>query len=91
MRKLIPLLALAAAEVERRRRGPDHPQARPGSRPLICGVNPDLEGFAIKDAKGQWSGFDVDFCRALAAVTFNDPSKVHCAALGLGAVRRPEE
>ena len=43
---------------------------------LICGVNPGLEGFASKDANGQWSGFDVDFCRALAAAIFNDPSKV---------------
>ena len=41
---------------------------------LICGVNQGLAGFAIKDDKGQWSGFDVDFCRALAAAIFNDPS-----------------
>ena len=48
---------------------------------LICGVNPDLEGFASKDANGQWSGFDVDFCRALAAAIFNDPSKVQFVPL----------
>ena len=48
---------------------------------LICGVNPDLEGFASKDANGQWSGFDVDFCRALAAAIFNDPSKVQYVPL----------
>src|SRR5262249_50486934 len=29
-----------------------------------------------KDAQGQWSGFDVDLCRALAAAIFNDPGKV---------------
>ena len=48
---------------------------------LICGVNQGLEGFAIKDDKGQWSGFDVDFCRALAAAIFNDPSKVQYVPL----------
>ena len=30
---------------------------------------------------GQWSGFDVDFCRALAAAIFNDPSKVQFVPL----------
>ena len=48
---------------------------------LICGVNQGLEGFAIKDDNGQWSGFDVDFCRALAAAIFNDPSKVQFVPL----------
>ncbi len=48
---------------------------------LICGVNPGLEGFASKDANGQWSGFDVDFCRAVAAAIFNDPSKVEFVPL----------
>jgi general L-amino acid transport system substrate-binding protein len=43
---------------------------------LICGVSQGIAGFSIKDDKGQWSGFDVDFCRALAAAIFNDPSKV---------------
>jgi len=43
---------------------------------LRCGVNEGLPGFANPDAKGNWSGFDVDFCRALAAVILNDPSKV---------------
>ena len=48
---------------------------------LVCGVNPGLEGFASKDANGQWSGFDIDFCRALAAAIFNDPSKVQYVPL----------
>ncbi len=43
---------------------------------LICGVSQGLAGFSIKDDKGEWSGFDVDFCRSLAAAIFNDPSKV---------------
>jgi general L-amino acid transport system substrate-binding protein len=48
---------------------------------LICGVNPSLEGFASKGADGQWAGFDVDFCRAVAAAIFNDPSKAQFVPL----------
>jgi general L-amino acid transport system substrate-binding protein len=43
---------------------------------LICGVSQGLPGFSNPDDKGNWTGLDVDFCRALAAVIFNDPSKV---------------
>lgn len=48
---------------------------------LICGVSEGLAGFSAKDAKGAWSGFDVDFCRALAAAIFDDPSKVQFVPL----------
>jgi general L-amino acid transport system substrate-binding protein len=43
---------------------------------LICGVGPGLAGFGIPDAQGNWSGLDVDLCRAVSAAIFNDPSKV---------------
>jgi general L-amino acid transport system substrate-binding protein len=43
---------------------------------LNCGVSQGLLGFSSPDASGKWTGFDVDFCRALAAVLFNDPGKV---------------
>jgi general L-amino acid transport system substrate-binding protein len=43
---------------------------------LNCGVNPELPGFSVRDAQGNWSGFDVDLCRALAAAIFNDAKKV---------------
>ncbi|MEZ5766012.1 MAG: amino acid ABC transporter substrate-binding protein [Xanthobacteraceae bacterium] len=43
---------------------------------LLCGVNTGLPGFSSADAQGNWSGFDVDFCRAVAAAIFNDPKKV---------------
>ena len=43
---------------------------------VYCGVNSGLPGFASKDEKGEWTGFDVDFCRAIAAAIFNDPRKV---------------
>lgn len=41
-----------------------------------CGVSTGLPGFSAQDANGNWSGFDVDFCRAIAAAIFNDPGKV---------------
>ncbi|MEZ5786579.1 MAG: amino acid ABC transporter substrate-binding protein [Xanthobacteraceae bacterium] len=52
---------------------------------LICGVSEGLAGFSAKDAKGEWSGFDVDFCRALAAAIFDDPSKVQFVPLNAEA------
>ncbi|MEP1208050.1 MAG: amino acid ABC transporter substrate-binding protein [Rhizobiaceae bacterium] len=42
---------------------------------LLCGVNENLEGFAKNGANG-WEGFDVDFCRAVAAAIFGDAKKV---------------
>jgi general L-amino acid transport system substrate-binding protein len=43
---------------------------------LICGANGTLAGFGLPDPQGNWTGFDVDFCRAVAAAIFNDPTKV---------------
>jgi len=43
---------------------------------LACGVSEGLGGFSDKDAQGNWTGFDVDFCRALAAAVLGDPQKV---------------
>ena len=41
-----------------------------------CGVSPDIPGLALHDAQGQWSGMDVDFCRAVAAAILQTPDKV---------------
>lgn len=43
---------------------------------VFCGVNTGLPGFSSVDEKGNWSGFDVDFCRAIAAAIFDDPKRV---------------
>ena len=43
---------------------------------LNCGANGELAGFGMPDAQGRWTGFDVDYCRAIAAAIFNDPNKV---------------
>jgi general L-amino acid transport system substrate-binding protein len=48
---------------------------------LICGSSVGLEGFGIPDPQGHWTGFDVDFCRAIAAAIFNNPTKVRFIAL----------
>ena len=41
-----------------------------------CGINENLPGFSVKDNTGEWSGLDVDICRAVAAAVFADASKV---------------
>ncbi|RDJ21530.1 amino acid ABC transporter substrate-binding protein [Bosea caraganae] len=43
---------------------------------VTCGVGPGLAGFGIPDAQGNWTGLDVDLCRAISAAIFNDPLKV---------------
>jgi general L-amino acid transport system substrate-binding protein len=48
---------------------------------LVCGVSQGLPGFSTPDDRGNWTGLDVDFCRAIAAAIFNDPSKVKFSPL----------
>jgi general L-amino acid transport system substrate-binding protein len=43
---------------------------------VSCGVSQGLPGFSSPDDKGNWTGLDVDVCRAIAAAIFNDPTKV---------------
>ncbi|MBI36667.1 MAG: amino acid ABC transporter substrate-binding protein [Alphaproteobacteria bacterium] len=43
---------------------------------LKCGINTGLPGFAFTDDKGNWKGFDVAFCRALAAAVLGNADKV---------------
>ncbi|CAK0757537.1 General L-amino acid-binding periplasmic protein AapJ [Azospirillaceae bacterium] len=43
---------------------------------LRCGVSSGLLGFSSRDGAGVWSGFDVDFCRALAAAALGDARNV---------------
>lgn len=47
---------------------------------LVCGVNEGLPGFAVKEDE-KWQGFDVDFCRAVAAAIFQDDAKVEYVPL----------
>jgi general L-amino acid transport system substrate-binding protein len=43
---------------------------------LQCGINTGLPGFAYTDDKATWQGFDVAYCRALAAAVLGDATKV---------------
>jgi general L-amino acid transport system substrate-binding protein len=43
---------------------------------LSCGVNVGLAGFSQPDDKGNWTGLDVDYCKAIAAAIFGDEKKV---------------
>src|ERR1043165_2448270 len=43
---------------------------------VYCGVNTGLPGFSADDGKGNWSGFDVDFCRPIAPAIFDDQRKL---------------
>ncbi|MEW6049353.1 MAG: amino acid ABC transporter substrate-binding protein [Bacillota bacterium] len=48
---------------------------------LICGVNGGLPGFGYLNPDGTWSGFDVDFCRAVAAAVLGNPNAVEFVPL----------
>src|SRR5579871_500222 len=43
---------------------------------LICGIDTGIPGYAFQDAKGEWQGLDVAFCRAVADALLGSPSKV---------------
>jgi general L-amino acid transport system substrate-binding protein len=49
---------------------------------LSCGVSQGLPGFSSPDDKGNWTGLDVDVCRAVAAAIFNDQIR---AVVGQGS------
>jgi len=43
---------------------------------LLCGTSQGVPGFSVPDDQGKWTGFDVEYCRAIAVAIFNDPSKI---------------
>ena len=48
---------------------------------LKCGVSQGLAGFSTPNQQGEWTGLDVDYCRALAAAVFGDAGKVRFTPL----------
>ena len=48
---------------------------------LQCGVTGGVAGFSQPDENDNWSGLEVDFCRAVAAAIFNDPAAVRYTPL----------
>lgn len=55
---------------------------------LVCGVNNALPGFGFIESDGTWSGFDVDFCRAISAAVLGDADAVEFVPLS-AAQRQP--
>jgi general L-amino acid transport system substrate-binding protein len=48
---------------------------------VSCGTSEGVPGFSLPDDKGNWVGFDIDWCRAVAAAIFNDPNAARYKAL----------
>jgi general L-amino acid transport system substrate-binding protein len=48
---------------------------------LKCGIHGTLPGFGTVDAEGNNAGFDVDYCRAVAAAVLGDAAKVEYVPL----------
>jgi general L-amino acid transport system substrate-binding protein len=55
---------------------------------LLCGVNAELIGFGFINPDGEFEGFDVDFCKAIAAAVFGDATAVEYRPL-VAAERLP--
>src|SRR5262249_5903419 len=53
-----------------------------GRGSLNCGTSTDLAGFATPDNQGNWTGLDVDMCRAIAAAVLGDAKKIKFVPLG---------
>jgi len=53
-----------------------------GRGSLNCGTNTGLAGFATPDNQGNWTGLDVDLCRAVAAAVLGDAKKIKFVPLG---------
>lgn len=48
---------------------------------VLCGINESVPGFGFLNPDGTRSGFDIDFCRAVAAAIFGDPEAVEYVPL----------
>jgi general L-amino acid transport system substrate-binding protein len=48
---------------------------------LLCGINGQLPGFSVQNERKEWVGFEIDYCRAVAAAALGDGSKVRFVPL----------
>jgi general L-amino acid transport system substrate-binding protein len=71
----------AAAEAPVPVAGGERLQAIMDRGQIICGSHGTFQGFGFVDSAGNWTGFDVDFCRAWAAALFDDPNAVEFRGL----------
>jgi general L-amino acid transport system substrate-binding protein len=85
MRRLIASLAVAAAALA----GLASAEAQQGATIektkrngyVSCGTSEGVPGFSLPDQAGVWQGFDIDWCRAVAAALLNDPNAVRFKSL----------
>jgi general L-amino acid transport system substrate-binding protein len=80
MRKIASILALAVIVVAQGASAQTLKAVKDRGM-LNCGANGTLGGFGLPDAQGNWTGLDVDLCRAIAAAVLNDTTKVKFVAL----------
>jgi general L-amino acid transport system substrate-binding protein len=82
MSRLVPSLAAAALALAATSAGAQQLAPSPtldaikARGHLECGVHLGLPGFSFANDKGEWSGIDVDYCKALAAAILGDATKV---------------
>ena len=81
MKRLLPTLALAgvmglSAVAAQAQTKPSKLEQVKSKGFVQCGVSQGLPGFSNPNDKGEWSGLDVEFCRAVAAAIFGDATKV---------------
>jgi len=81
LRKAAAALAIAAASSSVSVQASETLDAVEEQGFVQCGVSPGLPGFSNPDDQGDWSGLDVDFCRALAAAIFDDSEAVRFTPL----------
>ncbi len=48
---------------------------------VSCGASEGVPGFSLPDQTGVWNGFDIDWCRAVAAAVLNDPNATRYKSL----------
>ena len=78
---LIPLLAASIAVSGATVAYADRLDDVKGRGYVQCGVTEGVPGFSELNADNDWSGLEVDFCRAAAAAIFNDPKAVRFTPL----------
>jgi len=72
-----PMLAMGASLASAQQLAPSPTLDAVKARGHVeCGVHLGLPGFSFADDKGEWTGLDVDYCKALAAAVLGDAKKV---------------
>ncbi|WP_424969891.1 amino acid ABC transporter substrate-binding protein [Dinoroseobacter sp. S76] len=77
MKKTVLFSALAVAGLAASGAAADTLEEVKARGAVNCGISTGLVGFASQDANGDWQGFDVAVCRAVAAAVFGDPAAVN--------------